>query len=366
MLAAGLLMFAFALFSPLAVQARPTDISRSGFYSRNAHDNFFPPGPYRGPRLDRRDGADGQDASGQNGGIVINGAPFPPNASGTFSVGAITVTLEGGRVVSITSPNGNVRVGSRDVHAALRRGNANGGNAVGGNGGNGQNGQNSVGQNGGVSTGGGDADGDDNVAGVDIPPNTNGTFQIGGHTVVIENGRIVSVDGQPLGPSSPAAGDQNGANGQDGQNARGQDGQDGAATPGRPGVVVGSGSANGGSATAGKGGRGGHAGTVTPGKPGVVVGSGSAKGGSATAGTRRRATHGGVFARGVQTANGGAGGIGLNGGSANGGQGGTIEGPASGSVDFQSASGGNGGEAIGGGSANGGAGGVIGRSGSAD
>ncbi|KAL1940264.1 hypothetical protein VTO73DRAFT_9216 [Trametes versicolor] len=204
------------------------------------------------------EGADGQSANGQDGGIVINGVSFPPNTSGTFPVGnsGETVTLENGQVVSIDGPDG------RHISLVLpptrgppngpphrlpkKRGSANGGNAVGGNGGNGQDGQNSVGQNGGVSVGGGDADGNDNVAGVDIPQGTNGTFQIGGHTVVIDNGHIVSVDGQPFGNGASSSDD-----GQNGQN--GQDGQNGTATPGKPGVVIGGGSANGGSATAGMG-----------------------------------------------------------------------------------------------------------------
>lgn len=211
------------------------------------------------------DGANGQNANGQDGGIVINGVSFPPNTSGTFPVGnsGETVTLENGKVVAIDGPDG------RHISLILpptrgppngpphrlpkKRGSANGGNAVGGNGGNGQDGQNSVGQNGGVSVGGGDADGDDNVAGVDIPQGTNGTFQIGSHTVVIENGHIVSVDGQPFGNGASSSDD-----GQDGQNGQnGQDGQNGTATPGQPGVVIGGGSANAGSATTGKGGRGG-------------------------------------------------------------------------------------------------------------
>ncbi|KAI0635592.1 hypothetical protein C8Q77DRAFT_579460 [Trametes polyzona] len=178
MLAAGLLIVALSLFSPLAAVARPTTLPRD-VAERGSHFEppFTPPFPSQ-PRLNRR-------------------------------------------------------------------GSANGGNAVGGNGGDGQNGQDAVGQNGGDGV-----DGDDNVAGVDIPAGIDGTFQIGGHTVVIENGHIVSVDGQPF--NSGAAG-ANDADGQDGQ-----DGQDGTATPGKPGIVIGSGSANGGTATSGKGGKGGR------------------------------------------------------------------------------------------------------------
>ncbi|KAI0360225.1 hypothetical protein OH77DRAFT_1419649 [Trametes cingulata] len=216
MLAAGLLTIAIAFIAPLSAVARPapktacasTGISKRALgdtelFVRGTHDIFLPPDC--DPSLFRRGDADGQNAVGTNGGDGADGQ-----------------------------------------------------DAVGQNGGDGVDGQDAVGQDGGVSIGGGDG-------GVDIPAGIDGTIQVGGHTIVIQGGQVVSVDGQPVG---------SGASGATGHN--GQDGQDGTATAGNPGIVIGSGSANGGTAVAGKGGKGGKDGVAIPGKPGTVIGRGSA------------------------------------------------------------------------------------------
>ncbi|KAI0368814.1 hypothetical protein BV20DRAFT_1053779 [Pilatotrama ljubarskyi] len=211
MLAAGLLTITLTFIAPLSAVARPapktacasTGISKralgdTDLFARGGHDIFVP--PECDPSIFRRGDADGQDAVGQDGGDGADGQ-----------------------------------------------------DAVGADGADGADGQDAVCQNGGVSTGGGDGS-------VDIPGGMDGTIQVAGHTIVIQGGHVVSVDGQPV--SSGAAG------------TTGQDGQDGTATAGNPGTVIGSGSANGGTAIAGKGGKGGKGGVAIPGKPGTVIGRG--------------------------------------------------------------------------------------------
>ncbi|RPD68419.1 hypothetical protein L226DRAFT_576393 [Lentinus tigrinus ALCF2SS1-7] len=203
MFAAGLLIIVLAFFAPLQSLARPAPRSDTLVIRFNVID----PRPYpgTGPRITRciagdcprdlvqrrahgKGGADGQDANGQDG------------------------------------QDGQDAVGQ------------NGGVAIGGD----ANGQDAVGQDGGDATGTGTGNNDNQVV------------SVGGHTIVIQNGQIVSVDGQPVGGS--------GANGQDGSASGGQAGSAGQG-----------GSASGGQAVAGKGEIGGQDGVATPGKRGVVL-----------------------------------------------------------------------------------------------
>ncbi|KAI0822542.1 hypothetical protein BC628DRAFT_1421730 [Trametes gibbosa] len=159
MLAAGLLVFVFAFFNPLAqVHAGPTVDSRGRANpARNALNEFYPPISYRDPHLTRRDT--------QVGRRMING------------------------------------VGNVGVYAPLTHEKADGDSAVGG----GADGQDAVGGRSSILAGGEHAHGGDNrmMRRVDIPHQMNGTFQIGGHTVVI------FVDGQPVGASCPCSVDSN-------------------------------------------------------------------------------------------------------------------------------------------------------------